>query len=108
MNFSEAEGLAAEIRADGDYMDVRVLPDGSIAYLYRLITTVAIHLGVDRNGWTRRFCYADERRAWQEYQALQTEDDEPTGWIARRPEQPCELTSSLQSSRPSSRPHQDQ
>jgi hypothetical protein len=63
---------------------VRVLPDGSIACLSSLLTTTGVILGVSRWGWGRRFCYVSPARAREVFEALQSEDDEPTGWIARR------------------------
>lgn len=87
MNADQA--LCDEIVRENDYLAGRVLPDGSIACIVQLVTTRAIILGVSRYGWTRRFCYRDYIAMMSEYGKLQTEDDEPQGWIARRPEQPC-------------------
>lgn len=66
------------------YRAVKVLPDGSIAVQADLLFTRAIILGVDQCGYARRFCFEDKARCDHEYEALQSEDDEPTGWIARR------------------------
>jgi hypothetical protein len=46
--------------------------------------TRAIYIDLDLNGWGKRFCFEDKDRAVEEYAKLQTGDDEPTGWIARR------------------------
>lgn len=69
-----------------DYSFVRVLPDGSIAGIDRLLFTTGLFLGITRTGYERRFCFADHERALIELFKLQSEDDEPTGWVARRPE----------------------
>lgn len=75
----------------GGYIDVRLLPDGSIAGLMRLLTTVAICLDVTRTcSYERRFCFRDAALAMQRFSELQSEDDTPEGWHARRPEQPCD------------------
>lgn len=66
------------------YDTVRVLPDGSIAAKHRLLYTTAIHLGLDRWGWGKRFCFECPQRALEAFQALQSEDDVPEGFIARR------------------------
>lgn len=78
-----------EIQRLGEYLRVRRLPDGSVAALGDLLFTRAIHLRCDLWGWERRFCFKDRDLAVAQFEALQTEDDEPTGWIARRPELPC-------------------
>lgn len=74
------------------YLDVRVLPDGSIAALCELITTRSIILGVTRDSWESRFCFRDRTLASVRFAELQTEDDVPAGFIARRPQ----LTEDLQ------------
>lgn len=73
----------------GGYLDVRRLEDGSIAALGELMFTRAIYLGCNAEGWERRFCFQDRGLASEQFDKLKSEDDEPTGWIARRPEQPC-------------------
>ena len=78
--------LAARIKDWGEYDAVRVLPDGSIAALGRLMFTHAVHLGCDPCGWARRFCFEDPAKAREQFEQLQTEDDELVGWVARRPE----------------------
>lgn len=69
----------------GGFREVRVLADGSIAALGDLLYTRAIHLGCDLWGWSRRFCFSDRALADSEFAKLQTEDDTPDGWVARRP-----------------------
>lgn len=85
----EVQKFCDEIVRENGYIAGRVLPDGSIAVLCDLITTRAIMLGVNRDGWSRRFCFKSRQLANQRFAELQSEDDEPEGWIARRPEQPC-------------------
>lgn len=70
----------------GVYEGVKRLPDGSYAVLMRLCFTHAIALGVTGSGITTRFCYSDRTAILHEWENLQTKDDEPEGWIARRPE----------------------
>lgn len=83
---AESDPELQEIQRLGEYLRVRRLPDGSVAALGDLLFTRAIHLRCDLFGWERRFCFQDKARADAEFAKLQTEDDEPTGWIARRPE----------------------
>ena len=77
-----------EIKESGGYLDVKRLPDGSIAGIGELMFTRAIYLGMDRIGWSRRFCFEDRDRAVIEFNKLKSKDDLPQGWIARRPPQP--------------------
>lgn len=77
-----AEALAADLR--NDYLEVRVLPDGSVAALLDLVYTRALHLGCTQWGYARRFCFPDRGLATRRFADLQTEDDEPAGYIAKR------------------------
>lgn len=88
---NDARELVRWLRDENGFLDVRELPDGSVAAVGDLYSTRAIYLGMTRNGWERRFCFADRMLALVEYSKLQSEDDEPTGWIARRPELPCDI-----------------
>jgi hypothetical protein len=85
---SESQRLCDEIASLG-YTEARVLPDGSIAMIGDLLTTTAVYLGGTACGWERRYCFADSDLARLRFLELQSEDDEPQGWIARRPENPC-------------------
>lgn len=82
---AEAEQLAKDIQAENNYIAVRVLDDNSIAAICDLFTTRSIILGLSRNFWERRFCFSDRPRANIEFAKLKSEDDEPTGYSARRP-----------------------
>ena len=82
---TDGERLAAKLRASGDYPAVRVLPDDSVAAVMPLITTTSVILGCTSWGYARRFCFKSPALALQRFVELQSEDDEPEGWIARRP-----------------------
>jgi hypothetical protein len=84
----ELQQLCDEIVEQG-YMEGRVLADGSIALLGDLLMTRAIYLGGTRYGWSRRFCFRDRELASARFKELRSEDDEPAGWTARRPDRPC-------------------
>jgi hypothetical protein len=66
------------------YSAIRMLPDGSIATLLKLITTWAICLGINEFGYERRFCFKNKALALQRFAELQSEDDEPAGYVAKR------------------------
>lgn len=83
-NLEAAHELAIQLKADNDYVDAKVLPDGSVACLVDLIFTRAIILGCTKNEWSRRFCFEDRSLATLRYEELQSEDDEPQGYVARR------------------------
>jgi hypothetical protein len=78
------EDLLKRIKELGCYQDVAYLRDGTIIGIGDLMFTRAIYIDLDLNGWGKRFCFEDKDRAVEEYAKLQTGDDEPTGWIARR------------------------
>lgn len=68
----------------GSYQVVSYLRDGTIIGLGDLLFTRAIYIDLDLNGWGKRFCFKDKDLAVEEFAKLQTGDDEPTGWVARR------------------------
>ena len=76
--------LLEEIKALGDYQDVRALDDGTIVGMGNLMFTKAIYMDLNLYGWGRRFCFQDRALADAEFKKLQTGDEEPVGWIARR------------------------
>lgn len=67
-----------------DYQNVRVLDDGTIIGTGELLFTRAIYIGLDRYGWEKRFCFEDRKLALEELKKLNSGDDEPVGYIARR------------------------
>lgn len=80
------EQIAESIRKDNpEYLEVKVLPDGSIAILVELAFTRAICLGADEVcPFTTRYCYEDRGKASELFQTLQSEDDVLTGYTATR------------------------
>ena len=78
----EAQALADELKRD--YPFTRVLPDNSVACVCPLITTTSLILGCTRAGWAKRFCFESSTLALRRFAELQSEDDEPAGYIARR------------------------
>lgn len=83
-NLIKANVLAKKLREEHYYRDVRVLPDGSVAALVDLLFTRAIALGCTELGWSTRFCFEDKALADKRFSELQSEDDEPQGYVARR------------------------
>jgi hypothetical protein len=83
VNAAQAEALVTRAPSLG-YMRARVLPDGSVAALADLMFTRAIVLGVTEHSWGRRFCFNDRALAERRFDELETEDDEPAGYVARR------------------------
>lgn len=84
MHMGEDEALRQRIQQLGNYLVVDFLRDGTIIGMGDLMFTRAIYIDLDLNGWGKRFCFEDKDRAVEEYMKLQTGDDEPTGYVARR------------------------
>ncbi len=78
------EELAARILSENSYLQVRVLPDGTIAALFDLMFTRAIILDCDATGYGPRFCFEDRELADRRFGELQGADDVPAGHTARR------------------------
>lgn len=86
MNDIEQQTALAEwLRTGCGYVDARVLADGSVAAILDLLTTRAIVLGCTRYSWERRFCFVDRALADRRFGELQSEEDEPAGYITCRP-----------------------
>lgn len=66
------------------YENLRELTDGTVVGTTDLLFTRAVFVGLNRWSWDKRFCFEDRFRALEELEKLQTQDDEPTGFIARR------------------------
>jgi hypothetical protein len=80
---TRAEELCDWLRDQG-YLSVKVLADGSVAMLGELLWTRAIFLGANEEGWAARFCFDDRELASKRFEELQSEMDEPKGYVARR------------------------
>jgi hypothetical protein len=78
--------MTAWLLKEDCYLGAKRLDDGSYAVFMRLAFTHAIALGCDRFSWLRRFCYSDLNLCLGAFEELKTKDDQPEGWIARRPE----------------------
>lgn len=67
------------------FVDLRVLEDGTICGLAKLMYTTALYIGLNSTGWERRYCYREEQQAQKALGWLKTGDDEPArGYIAQR------------------------
>lgn len=86
----DAQALCEAAMSDGTYLFARVLP-GSVAGLQRMLTTTALFLGVNRHGYETRYCFRDAALALMRLGELQSDDDVPDGWLARRPERPEDI-----------------
>lgn len=68
------------------FVGAKRLPDGSYAGVLPLLFTYAICLGVTYSAaYKKRFCFDDTPVCLHEYRKLESFDDEPEGWVARRP-----------------------
>lgn len=67
-----------------EYLDVKVLEDGSIAAIGQLLYTTAIYLDVDRWGYGDRFCFEDKDLAMRRFNELRNANEVPEGCIAMR------------------------
>ncbi len=78
------EELIRIMEAENGYLAIRELPDGTVAAKVELMYTRAIILGCDYAGYESRFCFEDKALADKRFEELQSCDDEPAGFIARR------------------------
>lgn len=69
----------------GSYIGAKRLPDGSYAAVVKLVSTEAICLGVTYGGIEKRYCYDQLANLLIAFHQLQSQHDEPTGWLSSRP-----------------------
>lgn len=83
----EAEIVASELRDRcPEYLAIRVLPDATIIALGDLLYTRAIFIDLNLQGYAQRYCFEDRLLASTEFWKLDSGDQVPHGFIARRPE----------------------
>lgn len=71
---------------DARFVGAKRLPDGTYAGVLPLMFTYAICLGVTYEAaYQKRFCFEDTPVCLHEYSKLTSFNDEPSGWVARRP-----------------------
>ena len=67
------------------YFSLRELEDSTVVGLGKLMYTTALYIGLNGDGWERRYCYPEEQQAQKALGYLRTGDDEPArGYVARR------------------------
>jgi len=77
----------ALVREGGGFYCARRLADGTYVGIAPLAFTKALCIGITPEVmYTRRYCFADLTTALAEYRMLQSGQDIPSGWVARRPE----------------------
>lgn len=81
---SPEQKVLENLKADGDYQNLRMLDDGTIVGTGKLMYTTALYVGITDTGFERRYCYKDLAALKTSLQSLKTIDDEPQGWIAKR------------------------
>lgn len=84
---SDTECLLDQISKISGCHHVRQLEDGTVVGVGQLLYTTALYVGLTIDTWHHRFCFDDPALALSELQRLRTAQDEPIGWIARRPQQ---------------------
>lgn len=84
------DDFTRELRTpDFGFLGAKRLEDGTYVGIQRLITTLAICIGIDRvSAYTRRYCFQDAAQCIAEYQRMEKGDFVPEGWVARRPKLP--------------------
>ncbi len=66
-----------------DYYQLKVLPDGRICGLLRMLFTEALVINMDWSGYEYRYCYEPDTLASSELEKYDG-TTEPTGWIVKK------------------------
>lgn len=72
------DDLGQDIRDAYTYM--RVLPDGSICGVHRLLFHWTVHIGIDWVGYSDRYCFGTEDMARSSLDAWDGNNDMPGNW----------------------------
>jgi len=83
-NLADAQALRKWLIESNGYLEVKILPDGSVAALMNLLFTRAICLGCHWEGWSNRYCFEDRALADLRFSELTSEDEVPAGHTATR------------------------
>jgi hypothetical protein len=78
MNETIDDALIRLAKAEG-YTDVRIV-DGDVRGIYRFMFTYAIISGIDRYGYSGRWCYEDYATAIKSLNNWHADEKEPYGW----------------------------
>lgn len=90
---TEAQKLAKYLEERNEGYTCRVLADGSVACMFDLLFTRAIALGCTRDTYSHRFCFESKRTAQLRFLQLDSQNDEPVGYVAKRIGSPVYRTS---------------
>lgn len=72
---------------DFGFIVAKRLDDGTYVGITQLMFTWGLCIGItQQSAYTKRFCFEDAAECLHEYSKLSDSQQEPTGWIARRPE----------------------
>lgn len=72
---------------DFGFIVAKRLDDGTYVGITKLMFTWGLCIGITTHtAYTKRFCYEDASECLHQYVKLAQVDQEPIGWIARRPE----------------------
>lgn len=74
----------AAILDDNSYTNVRVLPDGRICGLLKMMFTTGLCVDLDEDAYAYRYCYATTREASVALAAWDGTGDPPGPWIKRK------------------------
>jgi hypothetical protein len=86
------DDFVAWLLREADFIEARRLTDGTYVGVLNLMFTKGLCIGITPlTSYERRYCYESLGDALAEYRLLQTGDDVPSGWIARRPELPEDI-----------------
>jgi hypothetical protein len=76
-----------EVEALG-YEQARQLEDGAWVAIRPMLFTTALVVDIDRFCYDHRFCFHRREDAEREILRMRTIDDDPTGYIKRKPDPP--------------------
>ena len=77
--FGEPDALAL------GYESARMLPNGEIAAVMRMLFTAGLFVGVDSYAWRTRFCYETLQEAEDALAVWDGSGDPPGKWIKEKP-----------------------
>jgi hypothetical protein len=73
-----------QLKTHWGFYQIRELGDGTVIGLGPLLFTTAVYVDVEQRGWGHRYCFENPDHAVREYHRLQSGDEEPVGYLARR------------------------
>lgn len=83
--FEKANQTFIEFLNENGYTHIKAMQDGTVCALQKQLFTTGIIVGINRHGWSRRYCYEREYDAREALIQWDGVGDPPGPWVKEKP-----------------------